>query len=98
MHDNGGYIGTQHHHRPLHVARRAEGPSPHSTLPAPPHVHEGRVVETQSTPTDPAPTPFIPPRGGDGPSGPRTHDGDGMGCEYVVHTYKITPPSCSLKS
>ena len=36
-------------------------------------------------------------RGGDGPSGPRTHDGDGMGCEQFVHTYEIAAPSCSLK-
>eukprot|EP00966_Prymnesium_polylepis_P138161 3192776-Prymnesium_polylepis.1 len=25
-------------------------------------------------------------RGGDGPSGPRTHGGDWMGCEHFVHT------------
>ena len=42
-------------------------------------------------------TEMVEARGGDGPSGPRTHDGDGMGCEQFVHTYEIAAPSCSLK-
>ena len=31
------------------------------------------------------------------PVGTDGYDGDGQGCEDVVHTYKNTPPSCSLK-
>ena len=37
------------------------------------------------------------PRGGYGPSRPRTHDADRMVCEKTVHTYEIAVPSCSLK-
>ena len=53
--------------------------------------------QSQCMPSLNPPTPSHP-WGGDSPSGPTgMMVTDGQGCEDVVHTYKNTPPSCSLK-